>query len=243
MDTAEHTRSGDPALQWLTFTGLSLFAFVLLAYFGHAQRMASSDRTLISTVIAVLYILTSGHCFWRSLVISREIAAARLAARSILDGAENLDGAANPSQRGLIAAHIRDLTVKARLQAGGRLDQALLLRALAGRLRGSTQFGAFMADTMMKLGLLGTIVGFVMTLAPLAGLDVENQGAVKSSMALMSDGMATAMYTTLAGLAASLLLKIQYGLVERAAAGLFAFAVELTEVHVVPVLERGTGRP
>ena len=142
---------------------------------------------------------------------------------------------------GEIAAHIRDLTIKASLQAKGRLDQTLLLRALASRLRGSNWHGAFMGDAMMKLGLLGTVIGFIMMLAPIAGLDVENQGAVKSSMALMSDGMAVAMYTTLAGLAGALLLKIQYSMLEHATAKLFAFAVELTEVHVVPVLERRMG--
>lgn len=228
----------DPMLQWLIFTGLSLFALVLLVYSGHLQRMISSDRTMISPAIALLYIATSGHCFWRTLAISREIGAAAETARAI---AANERWTAGAGSGGMIAAHIRDLAVKARLQAKGRLDQTLLLRTLASRLRGSSPYGAFMGDAMMKLGLLGTVIGFIMMLAPIAGLDVENQGAVKSSMALMSDGMAVAMYTTLAGLSGALLLKIQYSIVEHATAKLFAFAVELTEVHVVPVLERGMG--
>ena len=45
------------------------------------------------------------------------------------------------------------------------------------------------------------------------------------------------MYTTLAGLAASILLRIQYSLLDRATSKIFAFAVDLTEVHVVSVLE------
>ena len=36
----------------------------------------------------------------------------------------------------LVSAHIHDLAVKARLQGPRRLDQTLLLRGLAGRLRG-----------------------------------------------------------------------------------------------------------
>ena len=89
----------------------------------------------------------------------------------------------------------------------------------------------------MKLGLLGTIIGFIMMLAPIAGLDPGDRGTVRSSMSLMSDGMAVAMYTTLAGLAGSILLKIQYSMLDGATAKLFAFAVDLTEVHVVSVLE------
>src|SRR5205823_12840711 len=117
---------------------------------------------------------------------------------------------------GFVGVHIRDLVTKAALQGRERLDQMLLLRVLAGRLRGSNQVGAFAGDSLMKLGLLGTIIGFIMMLAPIGGLDPENREAVRSSMSLMSGGMAVAMYTTLAGLAASILLKIQYSLLDSA---------------------------
>ena len=44
---------------------------------------------------------------------------------------------------------------------------------------------------------------------------------MKSSMGLMSDGMAVAMYTTLAGLVGSILVRIQYYMLDAAtAAGL-----------------------
>jgi hypothetical protein len=49
--------------------------------------------------------------------------------------------------------------------------------------------------------------------------------------------MAVAMYTTLAGLAASILLKVQYSMLDSATSRIFAFAVDLTEVHVVSALE------
>jgi hypothetical protein len=137
-----------------------------------------------------------------------------------------------------VASHIRDLAVKSGLQNGRRLDQALLLRRLAGNLRGSNAFGTFAGDTLMKLGLIGTIVGFIMMLAPIAGLDTGNPLAIKSSMNLMSEGMAVAMYTTLAGLAGSILVRIQYYMLEDATAKLFAFAVGLIDVHVVALLDR-----
>jgi hypothetical protein len=230
----------DPLLPWLIFTGVSLFAFVLLWYFGLIARMVESDRTYISTLIVLLYVLSSLHCLWRILAVSREGESAVRTARAVeaggfLDGGSKLPEDGLP--RGLLAAHIRDLVAKAALQGRARLDQTLLLRVLADRLRGSNQFGAFASDTLMKLGLLGTIIGFILMLAPIGGLDPENREAVRSSMSLMSGGMAVAMYTTLAGLAASILLKIQYSMLDRATARIFAFAVDLTEVHVVSALE------
>jgi hypothetical protein len=230
----------DPLLPWLMFTGTSLFAFVQLWYFGLIGRMVASDPTHISLIIALLYVASSLHCLWRVLAISREGDAAMKAAQAVVGNGRRILGPGEGTDGlppGLVSSHIRDLATKAALQGAERLDQTLLLRVLASRLRGSNSFGAFASDTLMKLGLLGTIIGFIMMLAPIAGLDTENREAVRSSMSLMSDGMAVAMYTTLVGLAGSVLLKIQYSLLDSATAKIFAFAVDLTEVHVVSALD------
>ncbi len=238
-----------PLLRWLVFTGLCVFAFVLLWRFGLIRQMVAGDRTYLSSVIALLYVAASMHCLWRTIMISREGDAARRSGAMIEGGSGGLDldgdtvvvDGAGRLPSGLVSAHIRDLAIKARLQGPRKLDQTLLLRGLAGRLRGSNQFGAFASDTLMKLGLLGTIIGFIMMLAPIAGLDPSDRGTIRSSMNLMSDGMAVAMYTTLAGLVGSILVRIQYYMLDDATSKLFAYAVGLTEVRVVSILEGQPG--
>jgi hypothetical protein len=237
-----------PLLRWLVFTGLCVFAFVLLWRFGLIRQMVASDRTYLSSIIGLLYVAASMHCLWRTIMISREGDAAHRSGALIAAGSGlDLDGDAIVVEGAgrlppcLVAAHIHDLAVKARLQGARRLDQTLLLRGLAGRLRGSNQFGAFAGDTLMKLGLLGTVIGFIMMLAPIAGLDPSDRGTIRSSMNLMSDGMAVAMYTTLAGLVGSILVRIQYYMLDDATAKLFAYAVGLTEVRVVSILEARPG--
>jgi hypothetical protein len=226
-----------PLLHWMIFTGLCAFAAVLLWQYGLIRLMVASDRTYISSIICVLYLASSLHCLWRTLAIAKEADASRGAAVVL---AKN---AATSSWRdalppGLVSDHIRNLVVKAETQQSGRVDQTLLLRSLADRLRGSNGFGAFASDTLMKLGLLGTIIGFIIMLAPIAGLDATDRTMMKSSMGLMSDGMAIAMYTTLAGLVGSILVKIQYYMLDAATARVFSQAVTLTETRVVPALER-----
>src|SRR6266700_3171895 len=160
-------------LLWMIFTGLSIFAVFLLWRYGLIHLMVVSDRTYISSLIAVLYLITCGHCFFRMRAIAREGEAAKRA-RAMLsapDGTKALDGKAAALPAGLVADHIRSLVTKAETQGAGRIDQTLLLRSLADRLRGSNGFGAFVSDTLMKLGLLGTIIGFIIMLAPIAGLD------------------------------------------------------------------------
>ncbi len=228
-----------PLLLWMIFTGLCIFAAVVLWRYGLIHLMVTSDRTYISTLIAVLYLITSCHCLWRTRAIAREGEAARRC-RAILSApddakAPDVDAAKLPA--GLVADHIRSLVTKARAQGAGRIDQTLLLRSLADRLRGSNGFGAFASDTLMKLGLLGTIIGFIIMLAPIATLDAADKAAMKTSMGLMSDGMAVAMYTTLAGLIGSILVRIQYYMLDAATQRVFSDAVMLTETHVTPVLE------
>jgi hypothetical protein len=227
-------------LFWMIFTGLSIFAVVLLWRFGLIRLMLTSDRTYISSVIALLYVLTCGHCFLRTRTIAREGAAARRC-RAVLaapDGHKALDASAATLPRGLVRDHIESLVTKAAAQDYRPVDQTLLLRTLADRLRGSNGFGAFVSDTLMKLGLLGTIIGFIIMLAPIAGLDAADKVAMRSSMGLMSDGMAVAMYTTLAGLVGSILVRIQYYMLDAATQRVFSDAVVLTETCVTPVLER-----
>ena len=233
-----------PLLRWMIFTGLTVFAAALLWRFGLFRLMVAADRTYISSVIAGLYVAASLHCLWRTIVLSREADQARRVEALVASGAVDFslpDAAGALPSQGLVAGHIRNLALKARTQGAGRLDQTLLLRGLADSLRGSNALGAFAGDTLMKLGLLGTIVGFIIMLAPIAGLDASDRAAMKTSMGLMSDGMAVAMYTTLAGLVGSILVKIQYYGLDAATARVFGKALTLTETRVVPALERRHG--
>jgi hypothetical protein len=236
-----------PLLRWLIFTGVCVFAFVIAWQYGLVRMMINGDKTYISIIIAVLYVASSLHCLLRTSTISRELDKAHRVLRIVSNGEPHLsvegsdvvtaNGVKLP--RGQVTEHIRNLLLKARLQGDEhRLDQTLLLRGLADALRGPNQLGSYAGDALMKLGLLGTIIGFIMMLAPIAGLDAADRVSVRTSMGLMSDGMAVAMYTTLTGLIGSILVQTQYYMLDKATQRLFGIATNLTEVFVVSVLER-----
>src|SRR5450631_3867279 len=108
-------------LLWMIFTGLSVFAFVLLWRYGLIRLMLSSDRTYISSLIAVLYVITCGHCFWRMRAVAREGEVAKRC-RAILSapgGATALDRNADALPAGLVTDHIRNLVTKAETQRAG----------------------------------------------------------------------------------------------------------------------------
>jgi hypothetical protein len=238
-----------PLLRWLIFTGVSAFGAALAWHFGLIRLMLASDKTHISAAICALYGLASLHCLVQTVLVSRELNSGQRAFALVRRGVRRFrvvgddvvidagpEGTKLPPGR--VTGHIRNLVLKAGLQGDARFDQTLLLGGLADALRRPHQLGAFASDALMKLGLLGTIVGFILMLAPVAGLDVADHASVKGSMGLMSDGMAVAMYTTLTGLVGSILVQTQYYMLDDATAKLFALATDLTEVFVVSVLDR-----
>jgi hypothetical protein len=236
-----------PLLRWMIFTGVTLFGFAIAWRYRLFQLMTAQDQSGISVFICILYVAISAHCLGAVMTVSREINTAHRVRDCVMNGVNAYrvegrrvvtdDGASLPAGR--VTDYIRNLVVKAERQGRERrLDQTLLLRGLADKLRSPMQFGAFAGDALLKLGLLGTIVGFILMLFPIATLDNFDPASMKSSMRVMSGGMAVAMYTTLAGLIGSILVKAQYYILDNASAYLFDLTTDLTEVFVVSTLER-----
>lgn len=68
----------------------------------------------------------------------------------------------------------------------------------------------FIADSLSTLGMIGTVIGFIMMLGPaFANLDVTQVVSVQDAITVMALGMSTALVTTLVGMIGSLLIKIQ----------------------------------
>ena len=70
--------------------------------------------------------------------------------------------------------------------------------------------GWFIAESCLALGIVGTVTGFLYMLGTtFENIDVSNTQTLQDALASMARGMSTALYTTLTGLIASLIIKIQ----------------------------------
>lgn len=75
----------------------------------------------------------------------------------------------------------------------------------------------FSGESMITLGLIGTVCGFLMMLfTAFADIDVSSTESLQDALAFMAMGMSTALSTTLVGLVSSLHLKTQLVLIETA---------------------------
>ena len=69
-------------------------------------------------------------------------------------------------------------------------------------------------DILLKLGLTGTVIGFILMLLPIGEIKDFDPQILQKLLSTMSGGMAVALYTTLTGLVTSMLLKFQYFLLD-----------------------------
>ena len=196
-------------LKSLILFGVISFVFAVLGTEDLLALVIESDRSRLSIVIMLIYVIASVH--W--LLISWDLSCQRIA----LD----LGGDAYAESR---VAHF----LKTLPDAGTRQYEAL-----ADRLQNRHTAGHFIADALLKLGLLGTIIGFILMLLPVAQIEDFDTNLVQQLMVQMSAGMAVALYTTLAGLVTSTLLKLQYLLADNALSELLTDLSEKLESEQV----------
>lgn len=239
------SRDYEPLLKWILVWVLISFGALVLWYFRLFDAMIQTDRTRISLFILAIFVLTSLHCLYQTILISRELIAARRVRDAVIsangrpfivdaDTVRTVDG--TKLEEGVVTSHIANLIAKARNLQGGQVDQTVLLRLLADRLRSREKLGLFAAESLLRLALLGTAVGFILMLIPIAGLGAFDVNSLRQTLTGMTGGMAIALNVTVAGIGTALLLKLQYFLLDGAIAELFQEAADIAEVHVIPAL-------
>jgi biopolymer transport protein ExbB/TolQ len=67
----------------------------------------------------------------------------------------------------------------------------------------------FFAGEMPTLGLIGTVIGFILMLTAFTGLDVSDVLSIQAALESMVLGMGSALLTTLTGMVCGFLLKLQ----------------------------------
>lgn len=205
--------------------GLILFGFYIAFDRGAIELVLTSDRSYISYVILALYALASGHWLW----LSRTLGVERTHFAQLQDALRDPDKGLPSDSDGLVGEFVRNWHAK-----GSNGDPSALLEAFGDQLANRHALGHFTSDVLLKLGLLGTIVGFILMLLPIGDIKEFDPSVMQTMLAAMSGGMAVALYTTLAGLVTSTLLKLQYHVLDASAADLATRLTVLSNVHSGP---------
>ncbi len=217
-------------------------AFVAAWHYSLLQQVWTGDSTGLSVGITLVFLGVAAHGSWHVLQLSRalnHVAEVRVAITCEPGSDADRSGEIEALPTGCVTGYIQSLQIKAKI-GGSRsmIDQGLLLESFEADLRRGHELGWFVADLLLSLGLLGTVIGFVLMLSPMSHLDGGDQGAIRAALAAMSGGMAVALYTTLAGLIGGMLLKVQGFLLDGAVQELIRRTTELTEIYILPAIER-----
>ena len=162
-----------------------VFGFYLLFDLGLLNLIFESDKSKIS--ILILFIYTAATLHWLFLAWQ-------------LDGEQKSDGKVSDF---LNASNSKT-----------ELERQNLLNILGDQLSNRHALGHMTSDILLKLGLTGTVVGFILMLLPIGDMKDFDPQKIQPLLSSMSGGMAVALYTTLSGLVTSTILKFQYFLLD-----------------------------
>ena len=170
---------------------LVVFSAYLIVDLGILSLIVESDRSKISLIILSIYIFACVHWFYLSINLDKEI--------SSLD---------NTNSQTLIRSFVDKASEEDSYNQKNNLD--LLQDELSNR----HALGYLAVDILLKLGLTGTVIGFILMLLPIGEIKDFDPQILQKLLGTMSGGMAVALYTTLTGLVTSMLLKFQYFLLD-----------------------------
>ena len=219
------TASPPYAIPLLWLLGVAVAGFVVfLAYRqGLVAQVFETDRTRLSAVIIALAIFGTLHAGWRLWRLASE--EQRLHACIALLRAR--PDAPLGYEHGLAGAYFAARLEQDATTERSELRDAMELTTVLGeRARQHHAHGRFLAGALIKLGLLGTVVGFVLMLNSVGAVESFDTSDVQRIMTLMSQGMGVALYTTLVGLVTSMVLGAQYLLADQYANRFVGLAAE-----------------
>jgi biopolymer transport protein ExbB/TolQ len=223
---------------WLLLAGLILVASYVAFDLDYFNQVLEGDQSRLTILIGGLFLIATAHSAWHVVRVSRQIDAARrlLNERPASKGRAVVRPAdtafSTPAQ--FVAGYLEDV-VESRKAAGRKSgEQPLVLEIYADRLRSSVDIGWYLVDILIRLGLIGTIIGFILILGTLSSGPSPTPENIQTLLISMSGGMGTALYTTLAGLVTAMALGAQYMVLGRGTEELIALLVKIRDTTGSP---------
>ena len=234
-------------LVWLTLLSLIGFALFVALHERVLLLLYLSDNSKLSWVISLMFVIITIYCARRVWFISAEINASEKVCALVRQHQLSGKGGALYSGNGerlpdcLLSRHLADLFHQAQAASADNArserntpdgDNKALIEVFEARLKNPHNLGWFFTDIMIKLGLLGTIIGFVLMLGSVVNVTDFDVNTMQNILKEMSSGMGTALYTTFAGLTCSILTAAQFHLLDQAADELVDTTKHLTQMHI-----------
>jgi biopolymer transport protein ExbB/TolQ len=225
-------QGGEEQLAWLTaragqarevsyrylltfrFALINLIGFALLgaAYFqGLLGMVLAADQTYLSVLIFFVFLGGLAICARKIWQTSREL---------------NFVRAFDPLSASRAAEYI------ARLRGRSGDSRGILATSLRLKLTQRVAVVRHVAGSLVILGLIGTVIGFIIALSGVQPDQAADVKAITPMISTLISGMSTALYTTLVGSVLNVWLMINYHLLAGGTVKLITALYEFGEEHV-----------
>jgi len=222
---------------WLLVVSITTFGLYVAYDRGLLHRIVTVDRSYLSIVVGLLLIIMTLHASWHVLRFSARI---RVAEALVNGGPESeqwtsliMQRSADPlaltdSAEQYIGAYLDELNESSQTQrVADDTETASVLEIYADKLRSPVELGWYVVDLAIRMGLIGTIIGFILIFSSLTGNSIPGVNEMQELLISMSSGMGTALYTTLSGLICATILGMQYMVLARETEHLIALLIRL----------------
>ncbi|MEE9352710.1 MAG: MotA/TolQ/ExbB proton channel family protein [Thiotrichaceae bacterium] len=207
-----------PFYGWLLIVGVVIFGAYLLWDFKLLHRLIKEDATYLSSFILLFFVTVTLYLGLAARQLSRQRG-------YVQQLTESTNATTDKIHSESWALEHLQLMQWGRKQATNE-SESLLARLVEQVHQGHTS-GWFLSDILMRLGLIGTVIGFVLMLGSVYELKQDNVDALQSLLATMGSGMQVALYTTLTGLGTALVVGIQCQWLDRCADSLISQIIKL----------------
>ena len=235
-------------LKWLIIAVLTGFGVVAASYFGLIQLMVSKDISLISALIMLVAMIMFVYLGTRTSKVSKELNLAEQT-KDVIESCDPEQLVYETKDDDILVSgkvlpkcaateHIANLMMKAKVGKSRTIDQTLLLEDFSDCLHEKSAIGWMVSQKLTNLGLLGTAIGFVVALMAFFGVSSLEFAAMKTILSDVSVGMSVALYTTITAMVAAIPIELKTYFIERGNNQLVSMVTKITEIYVVPALEK-----
>ncbi len=223
-------------LHWMLLAaGIVIFAFIIWQQ-GLFHQLFQSDVSRLSSIILLVFLISSLHAAFHLFRFSRDTEAVRqqdeklklapLTERfRILSSGKGFPPRLK-TQLSAIASRCESMN------SASSLENTMLMQMLDNQIKAPVRLGWLLSDLLIKLGLLGTVIGFILMLGAISDGGSVDSSNIDVLLTDMGSGMRVALFTTLTGLTTGTLLGFQYFIVERSADVLMTRVTELVELRL-----------
>ena len=224
-------------IRWLLFI-VALTIFLIIFYkFGFINDLIENDVSFISPIIIIIFILFTGHVGY-ILYKLRKTHQACLIFKDKCISTEKFNksqlvsfNSTNNPFLTIIYNHFKNLNTFMNNESPSESSKKELITIFEYKFTKILETGWFISDFLLKLGLVGTVIGFILMLNSVTLIENFDLTMMQNLLQQMSGGMKVALYTTLSGLITSILLSLQYKYLEDNLLNILNMINEIIELY------------